>query len=125
MGIIARLFGSGPQTTGGESNGEHAVILRIQFPEESPTEAEQERLFGIQDELGAAIERAGVGEFDGDEWGGGCCTIFMYGPDADRLWDAIAPLLERHPFARGSCAVRRYGPPGAREDRVSLEWAGR
>ncbi len=125
MGIIARLFGSKDQDAGGDQNAEHAVILRIQLAEDLPAEAEQTRLFGIQDELAAAIESAGVGEFDGDEWGDGQCTVYMYGPDADRLWDAIAPLLERHPFARGSSAVRRYGPPGAREDRVSLEWAGR
>ena len=124
MGLIARLFGGGEQPGVGGQDAEHAVILSIRLGDEPPTEEEQQRMFDLEDEISAAIESAGVGELDGDEWGSGSCTIFLYGPDADRLWDAIAPVLERHPFERGSSAVRRYGPPGAREDRVSLEWAG-
>jgi hypothetical protein len=60
----------------------------------------------------------------GDEWGEGACTIYMYGPSADHLWEAIAPVLEKRPFPKGSYARRRYGPPGTREDRVDLMWAG-
>lgn len=123
MGIIARLMGSGGERAD-DGAVEHALIVRLQLAEEAGSDQEREEIFALQDELGAAIEEAGAGEFDGDEWGGGTCTIYMYGPSADGLWEAIAPALEKRPFRKGSYAVRRYGAPGAREERVDLMWAG-
>jgi hypothetical protein len=81
-------------------------------------------LHALQDRLLEAIENAAAGQLDGDEFGEGTCTIYCYGPDADRLWDAVAPILETEPFPEGSVAVKRYGPPGAREETVDLAWGG-
>ena len=123
MGIIARLLGSG-QKAADNGSEEHAVIVSITLADQWPSDQEREELHALQDDLGAAIDAADAGEFDGDEWGEGACTIYMYGPSADHLWEAIAPVLEKRPFPKGSYARRRYGPPGTREDRVDLMWAG-
>ncbi len=37
----------------------------------------------------------------------------MYGPDADRLFGAIAPVLRSTAFMAGAVMTKRYGPPGA------------
>lgn len=60
-----------------------------------------------------AIDRAGVGEFDGDELAsdGSDGTHYMYGPDADALFAVIKPLLEAADFMRGARVQLRYGPP--------------
>jgi hypothetical protein len=51
----------------------------------------------------------GVGEFDGEEFGGGRCVLYMYGPDADRLFGVVEPILKATPVARGGFVIRRYG----------------
>jgi hypothetical protein len=79
------------------------------------------------EELESTLERriasAGVGEFDGDEFGEGTCRLFMYGPDADRLYEVIESILKAAPAARGGFAIKRYGGAGdfnASEVRIDL-----
>jgi hypothetical protein len=65
------------------------------------TASERQELSAFADELGAAVAEAGVGDYDGDEWGGGECVLFFCGPDLDRLRAVLLPLLKRSPLARG------------------------
>lgn len=58
------------------------------------------------DELEAAVFEANVGEYDGDELGGGECTLYFAGSDVDRLLGVLRPLLQRSPLARGARIVR-------------------
>ena len=74
----------------------------------------------VEDPIIDAIERAGVGEFDGNEIGPDGATLYMYGPDADALWVAIESAVRQSPLGPGSHAVRRYGGPGAPENRIDL-----
>ena len=77
----------------------------------------------IEDDLEEEIDRAGVGEMDGNEIGDGECTLFMYGPDADKLLAAIASRARSSPLGRHAWAIKRYGSvddPNAREIRVDL-----
>jgi hypothetical protein len=41
------------------------------------------------DDLDGAIERSGVGEFDGNA----DATLFAYRPDAEALWTVMEPLV--------------------------------
>ncbi|MET8755927.1 hypothetical protein ABZW32_38420 [Streptomyces sp. NPDC004667] len=72
--------------------------------------------------LAELIERADVGEFDGNEFGGGEVTLYAYGPDADALFAVMAPVLRDLPF-RPAHIVLRYGSAvgaSAVERRVDL-----
>ena len=107
------------------SSGQHAVLITIVLAGEWDCQDGLERLFALEDEVRDAIERGGVGELDGHGVGEDRFDIFCYGRHADPLWEAVAPVLEKHPFPRGSFAIRRYGPPErGREERVDLHWDG-
>ncbi len=70
------------------------------------THEERQEIEAFADELAAAIEAEGVGEYDGDELGGGECTLFFCGPDIDKLLGVLRPLLKRSPLCRGAMLVR-------------------
>ena len=79
-------------------------------------------VYEIEDQLIEAIEKAGVGEFDGNLMGPGEVVLYAYGPDADALFAVMEPILRTVP-AREAYAVKRYGEPGdpdTRELRVEL-----
>ncbi len=120
MGFFKKLFGGGDEPAGEQ----HALLLRLRLSDDAfGSDHDREELFALQEELESAI--ADVGELDGDGWGEGYCEIFMYGANADALWEAVAPVLEKRPFRRGSTAVRRYGEADdAREEKTDLHWEG-
>jgi hypothetical protein len=85
----------------------HAVIVRFPLSDDGfGSDAEFNAMVALSDALEAAITAAGVGEFDGNELGGGECTLFMYGPDAHQLFSAV---LAGSRLVRGVYVVKRYG----------------
>jgi len=103
---------------------EQAVIAHLPLTEEPfGSEREREAIADLADMLHRAIDDHGVGEFDGEESGGGRCVLYMYGPDADRLFGVVEPILKAAPLARGGFAIKRYGDAkdlNAVEARVDL-----
>ncbi|MFI8363336.1 hypothetical protein ACIGD1_24590 [Streptomyces sp. NPDC085612] len=90
---------------------EHAVIARFQLGGDDLGEPNQWSLvFEAERSIGAAVAAAGVGEVDGNEFGGGEVVIFAYGPDADALYRVMEPGLRALPF-RPAHVVLRYGEP--------------
>ena len=88
----------------------HAVVVYFPLSDDSfGTDAEFDTMALLSADLTAAIEGAGVGEFDGNELGGGECKLFMYGPDADRLFAAALPVLSKSTIVRGGYVLKRYG----------------
>jgi hypothetical protein len=107
VGIIARLFGAKTEIT--LKPVEHAVIVRFRYggmPDLGP-------LFALERELKSTILWARAGKYDGKEVAGDGSngTLYMYGPDADRLFGAIQPILEACSFMKGAVVRLRYGPP--------------
>jgi hypothetical protein len=101
---------------------EQALIVKISLSNtefgEPRGRAEIQRL---EDLLQKAIEaKPGTGEFDGDEFGNGFCTIYMYGPSAARSFDATISTLLDFQARSGSFIVKRYGRPGEKEERIPL-----
>lgn len=92
----------------------HANISGIQ------SEALFDQLAPLEDALSSAIESAKVGEFDGNEIGQGELTLYMYGPDADKLFAVISPILCSSSLVRGGSAELRRGPPGSPSRRVAI-----
>jgi hypothetical protein len=60
-------------------------------------------------ELVDALENNNLGMFDGNEIGGGDTVFFMYGPDAELLFQYVAPVFRRNEFCKGAKAVMRWG----------------
>ena len=98
---------------------EHAVIVHFKYGS-----TDLARLFALEEKLEAAISDAKAGEFDGDEIAvdGSDGSLWMYGPDADRLFQVIEPILRASPFMRGARVKLRYGPPadGVREKEITI-----
>jgi hypothetical protein len=89
---------------------QQAVIVHLRLSDDHfGSREERDLLFELGDRLNKVIDDAGVGEFDGDEFGQGECVLFMYGPDADRLYSVIEPVLKATPLAAGRYAIKRYG----------------
>lgn len=105
MNIFSRIFGRKEQA---QAPAEHAVIVHFQYGS-----TDLSRLFALERKLEAAIEAAGAGEHDGHEINvdGSDGYLYMYGPDADRLFEAVRPVLEITDFTKGATATVRYGSP--------------
>jgi len=55
----------------------------------------------------SAVEKAGVGEVDGNEFGGGEAVLYAYGPDADALFKVMEPMLRSLPFRPPHVVLRQ------------------
>lgn len=102
---------------------EHAVIARYRLTDKCFGSDGDRRLVAEAGRaLREAIEAAGVGEFEGHELTGDEAVLSAYGPDADALFAAMAPVLRSLPL-RPAYVSLRYGSatdPGAAERRVEL-----
>lgn len=104
---------------------EQAVLVYFSLSDSGFGSAwEREVLGGLDEDLAAAVAEAAVGEFDGNDIGEGQCTFYLYGPNADELFEAIQPLLVELNWPGEIAALKRYGPPGASEVRVPLRGGG-
>jgi hypothetical protein len=74
----------------------------------------------IDEMLTEVLERDGLGEFDGNETGPTETTLFMYGPDAEKLFAGIEGTLRAYPLCGGARVVIRRGGPGAAQREIRL-----
>jgi hypothetical protein len=102
---------------------EHAVIVHFNVSGDEFGEVhEREAIFAMEEALIQAIDESGVGEFDGNEFGGGEAILYAYGPNADDLFAAMEPHLRAFD-ARPAWCILRYGEatdPNAEERRIDL-----
>lgn len=102
---------------------EQAVIVHLKLTgDQFGSSRERDAVLALEDHLEKSILDGSAGEFDGDEFGDNKCVLFMYGPDADRLFTIIEPILKSTPLATGGYAIKRYGEasdPNASEVRVT------
>lgn len=118
MGILSRLFGSKSEIS--VKPVEHAVIVTFAYIGSTDLDP----LFALEPQLKSVIDAAWVGECDGNEVAvdGSDGTLYMYGPDADKFFAVVRPVLEACSFMKGASVKLRYGPPvdGVRESTVQL-----
>ena len=81
------------------------VVLRLSN-RNMGTHEERAQIELLAEQLETAVHDAEVGEYDGDEFGGGECILFFCGPDEDALLAVLRPLLQRSPLARGAHFIR-------------------
>lgn len=109
MSILRRIFGQKSTTL----PSEQAVLVHLDgrgLPEHI---YKQYDLATIEDRLIEAIKRDRLGEFDGNEIGPDEATLYMYGPDAERLFAGIESILREYPLCQGARVEIRRGAPGA------------
>lgn len=127
MGFLRKLLGgNSPASQPAESTEdarppEHAVI--IYFDNYGGTDLD--RLHQVEDRLLEVIEKNGLGEYDGHEINvaGTDGTLYMYGPNADAIFEAIKPILFDVDWLKEAKVRLRYGPPedGVKERRIKLQ----
>ena len=82
---------------------------------------ERDRILALQHQLSEAIENSSAGELDGDEWGGGTCTIYMYGRSAERMLSLTWPILKEFHAPSGSYVIKRFGDSDEGDQRIPLD----
>lgn len=119
MGLVKKLLSGWGK--GSKKPQEHAVFVHLELtggPYGSEDEVEEIRLLG--DDCDEAVRDARAGEFEGEEFGDATCVLVFSGPDADALWNAVAPVVRSSRVSRGGHVVQRFGGPGARETRAAI-----
>jgi hypothetical protein len=96
-------------------NPEQAVLIFLDGTSLPTDVYERYDLATLEDELVAALERSGLGEFDGNEVGPGETALYLYGPNAGALFAGIEPVLRASPLCQNARVVIRFGGPGAAE----------
>ncbi len=101
---------------------EQAVLIDLPLSNDDVgTDAERDTIHALSRELEKTVAEQQVGEFDGEEFCDGRSTLYLYGPDADRLFDAIEPVLRRFALTRGGKAIKCYQPiPGRDPGEVEI-----
>jgi len=114
-----RLWAGGSRSAGAEAQD---LIVTIKLCSGDMGDKEERRRITIlEHQLSAAIEDASAGEFDGDEYGGGTCTMYLYGPSAERLLSLTWPILREFQAPPGSYLIKRCGSSDADEHRIPLD----
>ncbi len=108
-------------------------------PSPAPTQAPQQAVivhfdygrtdwapfFVFEKELETQIAASGAGDYDGNELAvdGTDGTLYMYGPDADKLYAVARPILRSSALLKNVVVTLRYGgvdDKNARENTVPL-----
>ncbi len=118
MSIFSKLFGSSKKKEGAAP--EQAVIIRLRGSSLPDEIYEKYDISTLEEELRLVIERQKLGEYDGNEFGPDETVLYMYGPDAERLFAGVEPVLRAYPLCKEGVAVVRSGPPGSPQREVSL-----
>ena len=119
MSFLRRLLGKGGPPAGGSANLQ-AVLVYLDGSGLPDDVYEQHDVATLEERLVEAIEGQRLGEYDGNEFGPGEVTLFLYGPDAERLFSGIEAVLRGYPLCRNARVVIRQSGPGAPQREVRL-----
>lgn len=119
MGFLSRLFRTEPKPAA-QPGKEECVLVHLDGTSLPDDVYEQCDVMTLSDELGAVLERQGLGQYDGDERGPVETTLFMYGPDAEQMFNGIEATLRAYPLCQNARIVIRRGAPGAPEREIRL-----
>ena len=120
MGLFNRKKRGDASVAGDGTATEHAVFLHFTMSGDGfGSEHERQLIFELEERLERAVDKAGAGELDGNEFGGGEAVLYLYGPDKDRLWAAVEVESRQCPL-RPAFALLRAGGPGTTPEQVQL-----
>jgi len=98
---------------------EQALLLRLRLPrsqagDETPT------IVALEESIEDALREQRAGEFEGHDLRDGVWTLYLYGPDARRIFESVADVVRGARLDPSSHAILRFGERGAREERIPL-----
>jgi len=121
-----KILGLWPLTKETIPGREQAVIISMRLSNDHfGTAAEDQSLTQLEAEIEKCVAGAQCGEWDGHETGGGYHRIFVYGPCAERLTDALLPTVLAYAALPGSYMVKRFGDIGSDEQYIWLDSGSR
>ncbi len=79
----------------------------------------------LESRLEVAVETSQVGDLDGDEVAVDLSSgaLYLYGPDVDRLYEVVEPILENYAFMRGARVTKVDRPEFCRHSVAALRVA--
>jgi hypothetical protein len=92
---------------------EQAVIVRLDGTSQSDPIYEEHDLGTLEEHIHADLEGKGVGELDSNEIGPEGATLYLYGPDAQKLDATVESVLRANPLCNAARVTIRRGKPGA------------
>lgn len=106
MNFIKKIFGSkGAQNGIHQPEIEDSVIIHFNYGI-----GRMDELYELRDKLEKEIEKKNLGEYDGHEiaidYSDG--YLFMYGPNAEKLFNGIKDILDKTNFMKGAKAKLRF-----------------
>ena len=118
MSLLSRLFGRS-RSESDDREGQ-AVLVHLDGTSLPDEIYEQYDTMSLEGLLTDALEEKGLGAVDGSETGPTETTVFMYGPDAERIFAGIEKVLRSYPLCRNARVVIRTGPIGGPEREVRI-----
>jgi hypothetical protein len=98
---------------------EQALIIQLKLSDDDfGAEGETYALYSVEDAVERAVRHRGM--LDGHEIGAGYFTIYVYGPDADAMFKAVAPVLAKAHLRPGSYVLKRRGGPEQTPEKVMI-----
>ncbi|MEY2493789.1 MAG: hypothetical protein QOJ45_281 [Verrucomicrobiota bacterium] len=116
MRFFNDMFGTQPPSKAAEQ-AEEAVFVHLDGVNLPDSVYEECDTSTIEDRLTPILERQQLGYFDGTETGPAATTLFMYGPDGERLFAGIEQTLRDYPLCHGA-RVSIRGRSSEREFRL-------
>ena len=74
---------------------------------------EDDSFYELVDELRVLVDESGLGYYDGHEMNinNSDGSLYLYGPDAKKLYEVVKRTIEKTPFMAGASVTLRLGPP--------------
>ena len=117
-----KILGPWPLTKEKIPGKEQAVIISMRLSNDHfGSEDEDRSLADLEAELEKCLTTSEFGEWEGHETGGGYHKIFLYGPCAERLSEAVLMKVLEYPALPGSYMVKRFGEIGSDEQYIWLD----
>ena len=84
---------------------------------------EDDSMYNLGDELAKKVEETKTGIYDGHEIAvdNSEGSYYLYGPNAETLFKAIKPLLDKTQWLRGATAILRFGPGDKDSPEIEVE----
>ncbi len=107
MGLFSKLFGS--KGNGSQRPRDHEIVVHFSYGSTN-----FQHVYALEDQIRTVINDAHVGGYDGHDIAqdGSKVSLHMYGPDAEKLYGVISPLLAESLLMHGATVTLWFGPQG-------------